>query len=38
MFMLALAGVVGVLLLLSIGLHSRRVTEAPIGSPKATLR
>ncbi|MFL9899831.1 MFS transporter [Paraburkholderia fungorum] len=38
MFMLALAGVVGVLLLLSIGLHSRRVTGAPIGSPKATLR
>jgi nitrate/nitrite transporter NarK len=38
MFILAFAGVIGVLLLLSIGSHSRRVTEAPIGSPEATLR
>jgi nitrate/nitrite transporter NarK len=38
MFTLAFAGVIGVVLLLSIGLHSRRVTDAPIGSPEATLR
>jgi hypothetical protein len=38
MFTLAFAGVVGVFLLVSIGLQSRRVAEAPIGSAEATLR
>ena len=38
MFTLAFAGFIGVLLLLSIGLQSRRAPEVAIGSAKATLR